>query len=230
MSKAYPWYPIFLDLEGRSVIIVGGGGVAARKVESMLRHGANVTVIAPECVAEIEQAAREKRLTLQQKHYDPNDLRDAMLVIAATSAAAINQRIADDCHARGVLVNVVDDTARCDFIVPAIVENGSIQIAVSTGGKSPAFARIVKRDLQDAIGPEYAEMNDILGSLRDAAKSSPKLPTDPDRKRFFDELIALDVLTLLREGNRLEAYRAIADLCAANGVVLSDLVRSGLRA
>jgi precorrin-2 dehydrogenase/sirohydrochlorin ferrochelatase len=230
VSKAHPYYPIFLDLEGRRVIIVGGGGVSARKVESMLRHGASVTVIAPECTADIEQAAAEGRLTLVRRNYEATDVAGAALVIASTNSAAINERIAHDCRERNILVNVVDDTSLCDFIVPAIVENGSIQIAVSTGGKSPAFARLVKHDLQDAIGPEYAEVNDILGSLREAAKASPKLATDPDRKRFFDALLALDVLTLLRDGRRLEAYRAIADLCGANGVVLSDLVRSGLRA
>lgn len=230
MGREHPYYPIFLDLEGRNVVIVGGGGVSARKVETMLHHGARVTVISPEVTSEIERAANEGRLTLRSRTYETNDVEGATLVIASTNSAAINERIAHDCRARNIFVNVVDDTSLCDFIVPAIVENGSIQIAVSTGGKSPAFARLVKHDLQEAIGPEYAEVNDILGSLREAAKSSPKLPNDPDRKRFFDELIALDVIGMLQEGRRLEAYRAIADLCAENGVVVSDLVRAGLRA
>ncbi|HEX7807321.1 MAG TPA: NAD(P)-dependent oxidoreductase, partial [Thermoanaerobaculia bacterium] len=142
----------------------------------------------------------------------------------------VNAQIARDCRERGILVNVIDDTALCDFIVPAIVEAGSIQIAVSTGGKSPAFARVVKRAIHDAIGPEYAELNDILGSLRDAAKASPQLPADADRKRFFDALISLGILDLLRDGRRGDAYRAVADACEANGVALSDLVREGLRA
>jgi precorrin-2 dehydrogenase/sirohydrochlorin ferrochelatase len=222
------YYPLFLDLEGRDVVIVGGGSVSGRKVESMLSHGARVTVIAPECTDDIARWAEAGRLTLKRKRYDEHDLDGAMLVIASTNSASVNARVAADCRARRILVNVVDDTSLCDFIVPAVVDHGSIQIAVSTGGKSPAFARVVKRDLQNAIGPEYAEMNDILGSLREAAKASPQLPEDSDRKRFFDELIALDVLALLRAGRRAEAYRAIEQCCIANGVAVSDFVRAGL--
>lgn len=228
MSRPHSYYPIFLDLEGRRVVIVGGGAVSARKVEAMIRYGARVTVIAPACTEEIARWAGEGRLTLERRTYESTDLDGATLVIASTSAPEVNERIAADCRARGILVNVVDDTALCDFIVPAIVENGSIQIAVSTGGRSPAFARVVKRDLQAAIGPEYAETNDILGSLRDAAKASPKLPADPDRKRFFDELIALGIVEMLRDGRRSEAYRAVAAACAANDVALSELVRARL--
>jgi precorrin-2 dehydrogenase/sirohydrochlorin ferrochelatase len=224
-----PYAPIFLDLEGRAVVIVGGGNVSARKVEAMLSHGARVIVVAPECNDDIAQWADDGTLTLKRKTYDASDLDDAMLVIASTNAPAVNAQIADDCRARRILVNVVDDISLCDFIVPAVVDVGSVRIAISTGGKSPAFARIVKRDLQNTIGPEYAEVNDLLGSLRDAAKRSPRLPTDVDRKRFFDELIALDVITLLREGRRAEAYRAIEQSCIANGVAVSELVRAGLR-
>jgi precorrin-2 dehydrogenase len=221
------YYPIFLDLDGRSVVIVGGGNVSARKAEALLRSGARVTVVAPEFVEAIEF---DERITLKRKSYDANDLADATLVIAATNVPAVNAQIARDCRDRGILVSVIDDTTLCDFIVPAVVETGSIQIAVSTGGKSPAFARFIKRAVHDAIGAEYAELNDILGSLRDAAKASPALPADADRKRFFDELIVLGILDLLRDGRRGEAYRAVADVCEANGVALSDLVRDGLRA
>jgi precorrin-2 dehydrogenase/sirohydrochlorin ferrochelatase len=228
VSRPHSYYPIFLDLEGRRVVVVGGGGVSARKVEAMIKFGARVTVIAPTCTEEISRWADEGRLTLARRTYESTDLDAATLVIASTNAPEVNAQIAADCRAHGILVNVVDDTSLCDFIVPAIVENGSIQIAISTGGRSPAFARVVKRDLQTAIGPEYAEMNDILGSLRDAAKSSPKLPADPDRKRFFDELIALGIVEMLRDGRRREAYRAVADLCVANDVALSELVRAGL--
>src|SRR5437588_383084 len=105
-------------------------------------------------------------------------------------------------------VNVVDVTHLCEFIVPAIIEKDGIQIAISTGGKSPAVARTLKEDLNRTVGPEYSEINDLLGSLRDSAKAT--LPTDVDRKRFFDGIIASGVLDLLRGGKRSEAYRRIA--------------------
>ena len=119
-------------------------------------------------------------------------------------------------------------TPLCEFIVPAIIETGSIQIAVSTGGKSPALARTLKEDLQRSIGPEYAEVNDVLGSLRDGAKAAASLPTDIDRKRFFDGIIAQGILQMLREGRRREAYETIARACEAAAVPVSDRVRQEL--
>lgn len=224
VHREHPYYPLFLDLTGRKVVIIGGGAVSARKAESLLRHGAQVVVVAPDVVDEILSLGGDGQLTVRRKTYESDDLEGAFLVIASTNAASVNQQIATDARARGILLNIVDDTPLCDFIVPAVVERGSIRVAVSTGGRSPAFARVVKRRLEEAIGPEYAELNDILGSLRDAAKTSPTLPADADRKRFFDELITLGVLELLREGRRVEAYERIAAHCAAHGVPPSALI------
>ncbi len=120
----------------------------------------------------------------------------------------------------------MDVTPLCEFIVPAIVDKGSIQIAISTGGKSPALARTLKEDLRCAVGPEYAEMNDVLGTLRDGAKAT--LPTDVDRKRFFDGILADGVLDMLRDQRRGEAYETIARACEAAGVPVSDLVKEKL--
>ena len=226
MSKRYPYYPIYLDIENRSVVIIGGGNVCARKAETMMKYGARVTVVSPEFTEEIEGWAREGCLALQRKEYDPSDLDGANIVIASTDVQQVNEQIAADCRARRIPVNVVDVTPLCEFIVPAIIESGSIQIAVSTGGKSPALARTLKEDLQRSIGPEYAEVNDVLGTLRDSAKRV--LPTDVDRKRFFDGIIAQGILPLLREGKRREAYETIARACEAAGVEVSERVRQEL--
>jgi siroheme synthase-like protein len=224
--KRYPYYPIYLDIEDRNVVIIGGGNVCARKAETMMKYGARVTVVSPEFTEEIEQWAREGCLALKRKEYDASDLDGAHIVIASTDIQAVNEQIAADCRARRIPVNVVDVTPLCEFIVPAIIESGSIQIAVSTGGKSPAVARTLKEDLQRSIGPEYAEVNDVLGTLRDGAKRV--LPTDVDRKRFFDGIIAQGILPMLREGKRREAYETIARACEAAGVPVSERVRQEL--
>jgi len=224
--KQYPYYPIFLDVEGRNAVIIGGGNVCARKAETMMQHGANVIVVSPEFTDEIEQWARDGRVTLRRKRYDESDLDGANIVIASTDEQSVNEQIAADSRRRRIPVNVVDVTPLCEFIVPAIVESGSIRIAVSTGGKSPAVARTLKEDLQRMIGTEYAEANDVLGSLRDSAKRV--LPTDTDRKRFFDGIIAKDILGLLRAGKRREAYQIIADACRDAGVEPSERVREVL--
>src|SRR3954468_21452225 len=210
--KRFPYYPIYLDIEERNVVIVGGGNVCARKAETMMKYGARVTIVSPEFTDEIEQWARDGALAIKRKPHETADIEGANIVIASTDDQHVNEQIAADCRARRIPVNVVDVTPLCEFIVPAIIEKGSIQIAVSTGGKSPALARTLKEDLQRAIGPEYAEVNDALGSLRDGAKSV--LPTDTDRKRFFDGIIASGVLEMLRDGRRKQAYQVIADACA----------------
>lgn len=228
MSKRYPYYPIYLDIEERDVLIIGGGTVCARKAETMMRYGARVRIVSPEFTEEIEGWGREGRLRLQRKHYEAADLEGANIVIASTDDQAVNERIAADCRQRRIPVNVVDVTPLCEFIVPAIVESGSIQIAVSTGGKSPALARTLKEDLRRLVGPEYAEVNDLLGSLRDGARAAPSLPTDVDRKRFFDGILAQGILQMLREGRRREAYEAVARACEAAGVPLTERLKTEL--
>jgi siroheme synthase-like protein len=224
--KKYPYYPIFIDIEDRSVVIVGGGHVCARKAEAMMNYGARVMVVSPELTEEIEKWARDGRLQIRRKKYEERDLDDATIVIASTDDEAINMQIAADCRRRHIPVNVVDVTPLCEFIVPAIVDKGSVQIAVSTGGKSPALARTLKEDLQRLVGPEYDEVNQLLGSLRDGAKKA--LPTDADRKRFFDDIIARGILEMLRDGRERDAYETIVRACEEARVPVSPALRQAL--
>ena len=224
--KRYPYYPIFLDIESRNVVIIGGGNVCARKAETMMNYGARVSIVSPDFTDEIERWARDGALQIRRKRYEQSDLEGANIVIASTDDQSVNEQIAADCRRRRIPVNVVDVTPLCEFIVPAIIDKGSVTLAVSTGGKSPALARTLKEDLQRLIGPEYAEVNDVLGTLRDSAKRV--LPTDVDRKHFFDGMIARGILDMLREGRRREAYQTIAEACRAAGVEVSEAVRRGM--
>lgn len=226
MKKNYPYYPIYLDIEERPVLIIGGGNVCARKAETMMKYGAHVTIVSPEFTHEIEQWAREGLLKIERKSYEESDLGGASIVIASTDDKCVNGRIARDCRRRHIPVNVVDVTHLCEFIIPAIVESGSIQIAVSTGGKSPALARTLKEDIQRFVGPEYDEVNRLLGTLRTAAKK--KLPTDVDRKKFFDGILAGGILEMLRGGKKREAYETITRACDTAGVPVSDALREAL--
>ena len=226
--KRFPYYPIFLDIENRAVVIIGGGNVCARKAETMMNYGARVTVVSPDFTEEIEAWAAAGRLAIRRKRYEASDLDGSNIVIASTDETSVNEQIAADCRARRIPVNVVDVTHLCEFIVPAIFEKNGIQIAISTGGKSPALARTLKEDLQRTIGPEYAEVNDLLGTLRKSAKSV--LPADVDRKRFFDGIIAAGVLDMLRDGRRRDAFEAVARACEAEGVTISGALREALEA
>lgn len=226
MKKRFPYYPIYIDIEDRAVLIVGGGVVCTRKAETMMGYGGRVTIVSPEITDEIAAWERDGALAVRRKKYAEADLEGASIVIASTDDLCVNARVARDCRRRKIPVNVVDVTHLCEFIVPAIIQKGSIQIAVSTGGKSPALGRTLKEDLQRTIGPEYAEVNDVLGTLRKSAKQV--LPTDTDRKRFFDGIIAAGVLEMLRQGRQQEAYEAIARACEADGVEVSKELRERL--
>lgn len=201
-SRSTEYYPLFLDVAGREVVIVGGGAVSARKAETLLRHGAHVTMIAPEIAHEISG------VRIVRKTYEAADLENAFLVFAATNDAAVNERIAADCTARGILVNVADAPSAGDFIVPAIVDAGPIRIAISTSGNSPALARRLKTELQP-----FAELAQILGELRE-----PAIAALHDAKPFFDSIIASDVLELLRAGKSEEADARVRQLCEDAGV------------
>ena len=226
MTKRFPYCPLFLDLENREVLIVGGGTVSARKAEMLMRFGARVTVVSPEIASEIAEWERDGLLTTRRKRFEASDLEGATLVIASTADGTVNTEVAEACRSRQIPVNVVDLPELGDFIVPAVIDKGSVQIAISTGGKSPALARRLKADLDRQIGPEYAEVNDLLGSLRDAAKKA--LPTDSDRKRFFDALLDAGVIDLLRDGRRREAFEAVARACDSAGIAMSEALRENL--
>lgn len=225
--KKFPWYPIYLDIENRDVLIVGGGNVSARKAGTLMKYGAKVTVLSPEVSEEIREWGASGKLKIVLEKYGESHLAGTAMVIGATDDPCVNARIARDCRRRRIPVNVVDVTHLSEFIVPAIVEQGSIQIAVSTGGKSPALARTLRETLEKTIGREYSQVNDLLGSLRKSAKKS--LPSDHDRKRFFDRIIARDILTLLREGQNHEAWTIVADECREAGVPLSPELEARLR-
>jgi len=126
-EKKFPYYPIFLDIEDRDVVIIGGGPVCERKAETMMRYGARVTVVSPNFTPAIESWASGGKLRIRRKPYDAGDLDGASIVIASTDDEAVNTQIATDCRKRKIPVNVVDVTHLCEFIVPAIVEQGSIQ-------------------------------------------------------------------------------------------------------
>lgn len=176
-------YPIFLKLEGRKVLIVGGGAVAEQKIEGVLRSATDVTVIAPEVTPRISEWVRQRRLKQVTSHYQPGMAKGYFLVIAATDSAAVNHAVYAEASADGALCNAVDDTPYCDFYAPALVSRGDFQIAVSTGGNSPALAQRVRRDLEAEFGPEYTDWNGWLGRMRSALRSL--LPPGERRKELL---------------------------------------------
>lgn len=208
-------YPINLvKLEQKRCIVVGGGDVARRKVESLLDAGAQqVVVISPRLGDGLAQLRRRKRIHHLARAYRPGDLKGAFLVIATTDDAAVNRAVSQEAEAEGILVNVADDPDHCNFIVPSTLRRGDLVIGLSTGGQSPALAASLRRQLERDFGPEHSAFLELAGGLR--GRVARDLPAGA-RARFWYDLAGSDALALLRDGRDGEAQRLAEELLATH--------------
>lgn len=189
------FYPLFLDVARRACLVVGGGAVGTRKVDTLLGCGAAVTVVSPDTTPRIDALAAEGAVTLKRRPYRPGDLQGKFLVIGATDDEALNRRIHHDAQQRGLLCNIADRPEVCNFILPAVVRRGDLVIAISTSGRSPAFAKHLRRRLEGEFGPEYARVLELLGRLRRRLLAAAHAPEA--HKPLFEALIAGGLLELV---------------------------------
>lgn len=193
LSRQY--YPVFLDITGRSCAVVGGGSVAERKVLGLLKAGARVKVISPELTKRLQKEKSLGRIKHINRRYRKTDLKDVFLVIAATDSEEENRKISEE---KTPLVNVVDRPELCNFIVPSTVKRGPLVIAVSTSGASPAMARAIRKELERLYGREFGTYLKGLQRLRAGARREIK--DKKERLRFFKSLASDKVIKKLRKG------------------------------
>ena len=200
-----------IDLTGRRVLVVGAGAVANEKIEGLRTCGAHVVVVAPDVSAAVTRLADDGDVQLLRREYERDDLDGCFLVVAATSNTEVNTRVRDDAEARSMLVNVVDVPELCNFILPSIMRDPPIAVAISTAGASPALAKRMKREAAECFGPGYARLARLLGEQRAWAKAT--LPTYEDRKDFFEDIVngTPDPIELLDRGDE----SAVLDLIDA---------------
>lgn len=207
--RAMRYLPILVDLAGRPCLVVGGGAVAARKVEQLLGAGARVTAVATRVGARLQQlAAAEPDLRIEARPYRADDLHGMVLAFAATDDAALQEAISRQARAAGVWLNAVDEPERCSFVMPAILDRDPLLVAVSTSGASPALARRIRDDLDGALGPEYAAAVDTLAKLR--RRYAPGRPRQEALRRLVDG----GLLEALRGGDEARVDALIATACA----------------
>ncbi len=161
-----PLLPVFMKMDGRKCLVVGAGLVALAKIEGLLACGAEVRVVSPQAVAEIQRLAEQREITWVVKEYSSSDLDAVGVIIAATDKPEVNHLVYEEGVARGLFVNVVDDPEFCDFYFGSIVRRGSLQIAISTRGESPAFAQQLKGEIDEALPPDTGDWLERLGELR----------------------------------------------------------------
>ena len=197
LSSPVP-YPVNLCLSGQRVLVVGGGPVAARKVEALLRAGAHVTVVAPAAIGAI---AEHPDVAWLPRGYRRGEAGSYRLVVTATSDPAVNSLVARDCAAANVFVNSADDPANCTFTLPSVARRGDLQVAVSTAGRSPALARWLRERIEREIDSGYATLLELLAETRKEAKAAFKTSEVPGWEAALDS----GLLELVRVGRTVEA-------------------------
>ena len=201
-------YPLVLRVAGRRCVVVGGGTVATRKVVGLVEVDADVTVIAPRVSTEIQILAEGDLVLVERRPFVPSDLDGALLSFAATDQRAVNQAVAEAAHERGVPVNVADDPAACDFTVPAVVRQRGVSLAISTGGRSPAFARFLREQLENWLTDDRCALLELAGEVRrDLRTSGRTLGPSAWRRALAD----VRVMQALEAGDPAAARRLFVD-------------------
>jgi len=203
-------HPVFLRLEGRGCVVVGGDAAAIEKAKACLEAGARVTVVAPALDADLAGIRHVGRA------YRRGDLAGAFLAYASTRDPELIRRLADEAERERVLLNVIDVPEACSFVAPAVVRRGALQIAIGTGGASPGLAARLRRELEARLGPEWAPFVAILGGVRAA------LAGDPARAEVMSKLLASPLLELVRQG-RYQEVDALLAREAGDGCTLARL-------
>lgn len=200
-------FPIFLNLQDKTCLLVGGGVVAERKIATLLEHGARVKIVSNGITAQIEQWCQENRVEISLRDFHEEDLKGVFLVFAATNDSEVNRKVSQFCGEKGILVNVVENPEQGDFFVPSILRRDALTVAISTTGKSPAFARRLRRELEAIITPAYGEFVELLGQARSCLQD--QVPDIKRRKQIMESLVYSDILDLIKVGDKDKAKEKI---------------------
>lgn len=214
------YYPVFLDLTGRRCLVVGGGDVACGKIAGLLAAGAEVTVVSPAVSVAVRSLADGGTVQLHEREYSRDDMRGVHLAVAATADREVNRRVSEDAARAGALVNVVDDPELSSYIAPAVLRQGDLTIAVSTGGGSPAYAAYVRDRIGEQLGPEYGDALVILRRVR--ARLREQGSRVGDRKRVIRSLAEGGLVDLVRRKDRAGIEHLLGSLLG-DGVTLQSL-------
>jgi precorrin-2 dehydrogenase / sirohydrochlorin ferrochelatase len=204
------FYPVYLNLKNKRILVIGGGEVAERKVESLLGTGAQVTVISPETTQRLDELARDNAIQLHRRMYDARDCDGAFLVFSATDDPDISAKVFREAANAGAIVNTADQPELCDFIMPAVLRRGEIAIAISTGGTSPGLAAQLRRTISKIIGPEYAELARLLSRARKEIRE--RVPDAGRRKALHYRILNSDIMDRLKHNDEAGAERRLKEI------------------
>ncbi len=181
------YYPAFLNLKNKNVLLFGAGEVALRKAKSLSETGAKLTVISKEFSPDFKRFARSKNMKLKKGSQIPGRIGEFSLVVSATSDPRFNEGVWRACTKKGILVNVVDDPAHSSFIVPSVIRRGNLQIAISTGGASPALAKALRQRFESELNQKYGDLVAYLKKQRIHIKKT--ILNSKDRQKYFKQFV-----------------------------------------
>ena len=204
------FFPVYLNLTGKHVVVIGGGEVAERKVASLMGTGAAVTVISPDLTPELLALSKANAIEWTKRGYAPGDCSGAVLVLSATDDPKTSQAVWNEATKSGVLVNTADLPALCDFIMPAVVRRGDLAVAISTGGASPALAATLREKLSAILGPEYGQLLDLLAGARPGIQQ--RFSDERDRKALHYRILDSNLVQLLKQQDRDGAERLLNEI------------------
>ncbi|MEA2115140.1 MAG: bifunctional precorrin-2 dehydrogenase/sirohydrochlorin ferrochelatase [Thermodesulfobacteriota bacterium] len=193
-------YPVCLEISDKLCVVVGGGSVAERKVLGLLTAGAQVRIITPQLTRSLARLADDGRIEWLERGYAQGDLAGALLIFAATDSREVQKAVCKEAGQAGQLVNVIDAPARCSFHVPAVVQRGDLTLAVSTGGKSPAVAAMIRKQLAQSYGEEYGLLLDLISRLREQVLAGEG--NSSERKILFQNILHDDIVHWIKSGQK----------------------------
>ncbi len=205
--------PIFLNVKGRSCLVVGGGEVAARKIALLRQAGGEVTVVAPELGSTLRESLSRQEIEYRAGHFEPDDLDGRHLVIAATNAGGVNAEVAAEAQRRRIPVNVVDQPQLCSFVVPSIIDRSPIVAAVSSGGAAPVLARLLRARLETLIPAAYGRLARLAAEFRPQVKDKFRHP--PNRRLFWERVLQGPIAEMVFAGQEKAARDALETTLAS---------------
>lgn len=203
-------YPALLDLKNKNCVVIGGGAVAERKVAGLLESGAAINVISPVLTEKLSGLVEQKKISHLARDYEVGDLKACYMAFGATGDIKVNEQIYEEAISNGALVNIVDQPEKCSFYVPSVIKRGSLTIAISTDGKSPALAKHLREELEGQIGPEYGQYLEMLSEFRQSARE--KYTNSPAKiDKAFQNVFESEALKLISRGDISSAKKRIAE-------------------
>ena len=217
------YYPVNLDVKNRKCLIVGGGRVGTRKVITLLDCGAIIIVVSPVASEKLLELADNSMITMKKRPYQASDLDGMFLVFGTTDDEVLNRQISADAEKLNMLCNIADRPNVCNFILPSIVNRGDLVISISTSGKSPAFAKKLRKELEKQFGVEYAEFLRLMGAIREKLLSEKHEPEA--HKHLFEQFINSDLVEMIKNNRKKDINSLLFDILG-QGYEFEDLMET----